>query len=645
MRVISYNCRGLRVGNTAGDKARRLVVDKLLQECDVLCLQETFLSKQDLGSLNCINDCFCGAGESTVDLSMGIVRGRIAGGVAILWHKKLDPVLNVIRTGVDWCIAVHFKIENKEFIIINVYTPYECPQNEDIYLNRLAFLSSFIDDHCFTSVYVVGDMNADISDEHSSFAKHMHQFCDDNSLLLSSQLLLPAESYTYISEAWHTMSWLDHCISSADAHTVVKSLEILYEYSMSDHVPFLMMLDIKNLPEFIRGANSAPTFKINWSTLSKDDLLVYRMKTDLLLSKINLPLPAITCSDVNCSDISHCTDLHTMYDGIVDALYQSTRPYLSYRRTNSIRPGWNKHVSGCRAEAKQAYKMWVQAGKPRHGTILDYKKLTSAKFKYAIRYISKCEQNMRADSMAEKLLCNDTTGFWNDVRALNRSAALLPNTIEGISGAHNIVDLWRQHYSALFNCVQNEPYGLGNIAKNDVVIITPSEIQQAIVNLCENKATGSDGIAAEHLKYASQQVSVLLAMCFSGFMTHGQLPDSLLSVTLVPVIKDKTNKVGSLDNYRPIALASVLSKVLEKILLGRLNQFISTTDNQFGFKAKLGTDFCIYGLKEAVRTYLRKNSSVLLGFIDASKAFDRVNHNKLFDKLKKEVFQILLYEF
>lgn len=49
-------------------------------------------------------------------------------------------------------------------------------------------------------------------------------------------------------------------------------------------------------------------------------------------------------------------------------------------------------------------------------------------------------------------------------------------------------------------------------------------------------------------------------------MTHGLLPDSLLSVTLVPVIKGKAGKVGSLDNYRPIALVSVVSKVLERIL-------------------------------------------------------------------------------
>ena len=75
---------------------------------------------------------------------MGIVRGRIAGGVAIIWHKKLDTMINVIRLEADWCIAVQIRMNNKEFIILNVYTTQ---QNEDEYLNRLAFINYFISDN------------------------------------------------------------------------------------------------------------------------------------------------------------------------------------------------------------------------------------------------------------------------------------------------------------------------------------------------------------------------------------------------------------------------------------------------------------------------------------------------------------------
>ncbi len=65
----------------------------------------------------------------------------------------------------------------------------------------------------------------------------------------------------------------------------------------------------------------------------------------------------------------------------------------------------------------------------------------------------------------------------------------------------------------------------------------------------------------------------------------------MLSVLLVPVIKNKAGMVGNLDNYRPIALTSILSKVLEKILLDWLNVFINSTDNQFGFKGVVDCDF------------------------------------------------------
>jgi len=94
----------------------------------------------------------------------------------------------------------------------------------------------------------------------------------------------------------------------------------------------------------------------------------------------------------------------------------------------------------------------------------------------------------------------------------------------------------------------------------------------------------------------------------------------MLTVTLVPVIKNKAGKIGSLDNYRPIALASILSKVFEKMLLDRISGLIYTTENQFGFKSQHSTDQCIYALKEAVESYRSQGSTMFIGFIDASKS-------------------------
>ena len=130
----------------------------------------------------------------------------------------------------------------------------------------------------------------------------------------------------------------------------------------------------------------------------------------------------------------------------------------------------------------------------------------------------------------------------------------------------------------------------------------------------------------------------MLAMCLSGLFVHGFLPDSMLAVVLVPIIKDKTGRIDRIDNYRPIALASVVSKVVERILLDRISHFLETWPNQFGFKPSLGTDTCtgcIYVLKEMVDKYKSLNGGMYMCFLDASKAFDRVKHSVLFNKLTR----------
>lgn len=151
--IVSYNARGLRVGHSDADKSRRFVVDKLLESCDVLCVQETFLPKQDLEDLNSVHKDFYGAGESTTDLSTKIVKCKIPGGDAVLLHKKFDQV-NVVRLDVDWAIGIEFSGGGKRFIILNIYTPYERPQNEDEYLNRLACVMSFIQDNATTCFFI-----------------------------------------------------------------------------------------------------------------------------------------------------------------------------------------------------------------------------------------------------------------------------------------------------------------------------------------------------------------------------------------------------------------------------------------------------------------------------------------------------------
>ena len=142
-----------------------------------------------------------------------------------------------------------------------------------------------------------------------------------------------------------------------------------------------------------------------------------------------------------------------------------------------------------------------------------------------------------------------------------------------------------------------------------------------------------DGIYAEHLKHCGNLIIPLLSMCFSSLFVQGFLPEAMISVVLVPIVKHKSASICSKSNYRPIALASIVSKVVEKIIYDPIALYLTTCSNQFGFKATHSADITI-ALKEAVLKYRSLNSSnVYSCFLDASKAFDRVNHYVLFDKL------------
>ena len=81
-----------------------------------------------------------------------------------------------------------------------------------------------------------------------------------------------------------------------------------------------------------------------------------------------------------------------MYDNVVSALYDGGKPFQKHNTQNkksNIEPGWNKLVAMYHTEACEAYKLWDVAGKSRQGPELEYKKLANARFKYAVRFISK----------------------------------------------------------------------------------------------------------------------------------------------------------------------------------------------------------------------------------------------------------------
>ena len=88
------------------------------------------------------------------------------------------------------------------------------------------------------------------------------------------------------------------------------------------------------------------------------------------------------------------------------------------------------------------------------------------------------------------------------------------------------------------------------------------------------KCSDLDGISAEHLIYFQERLVKTLCMFFTSLFVHGYMPQAMIKSVLVPVVKNKTRSITDKSNYRPIAISTVLSKVFEFVLFGKMEPYL-----------------------------------------------------------------------
>ena len=113
--------------------------------------------------------------------------------------------------------------------------------------------------------------------------------------------------------------------------------------------------------------------------------------------------------------------------------------------------------------------------------------------------------------------------------------------------------------------------------------------------------------------------------------------------TLIPFIPiPKKGNAKECSNYHTVALISHASKVMLKILQARLQQYVSyeLLDVQAGFRKSRGTRDQIANIYWIIENARRFQKNTYFCFIDYAKAFDCVDHQKLWKILKRWEYQI-----
>ena len=126
-----------------------------------------------------------------------------------------------------------------------------------------------------------------------------------------------------------------------------------------------------------------------------------------------------------------------------------------------------------------------------------------------------------------------------------------------------------------------------------------------------------------------------MTICVNRSLTEGLFLQAMKLADVYPLFKSKDK--GETNNYRPISLLLTLSKLLEKIVYGKVYHLLNDTNqiynSQYGFRSGHSCENAIGELLRVVLKGFQLNKYTVDVFLDLSKVFDTLKHSILLEKL------------
>ena len=231
-----------------------------------------------------------------------------------------------------------------------------------------------------------------------------------------------------------------------------------------------------------------------------------------------------------------------------------------------------------------------------------------------------------------------TKKFWSSFKSTSKSSRIpekmhLGNTVR--NNSEEIANLFNKHFYNQFS--DSSTYEIDIDFSNDLFSdfsIDDRIICNALRELNPNKSKGPDNIGGLLLKNCAQSISYPLSILFNISFRTGSLPIEWKMANIVPVYK-KGDK-NFIENYRPISLTCIVSKIFEKCirdeLLSHCKELIH--DTQHGFIPNKSCVTQLLPFSHDISLGLNSGESIDVVYFDFAKAFDSVNHGIILHKLK-----------
>lgn len=167
------------------------------------------------------------------------------------------------------------------------------------------------------------------------------------------------------------------------------------------------------------------------------------------------------------------------------------------------------------------------------------------------------------------------------------------------------------------------------------ISFTVAQVTNKIKRLKSSPSEGPDGFSATLFKRLGEAVALPLAILFNKSMLTGSVPKDWRRGNICPIFKGGDSRQAK--NYRPISLTSVSSKLMEGLikdqLMATLEENAIIGDHQHGFRTGRSCTTNLIEHIDFVTRMVDAGKSVDTVYLDLSKAFDRVPHQVLVQKL------------
>uniref|UniRef100_A0A2A4JXL1 Reverse transcriptase domain-containing protein n=1 Tax=Heliothis virescens TaxID=7102 RepID=A0A2A4JXL1_HELVI len=506
------------------------------------------------------------------------------------------------------CLVCH--LDNKLAVVAVYRSPsYNTKENYDDFLSSLNNVYNKIPS--FPNIALVGDLNIDIS------LNNRNERNLEYLLLNASHGLLPTHFLP---------TRLEKCLDHTLLKTNLPITTLVLDTHITDHKPTL--LSIAN-PKLERKPNHTTT-RINHGAILQE-----LQNTDFsVIFEIN---------DPNLS-------LHKFITIITQIISKNTVLVKIPKRKRTIKPWITPGLLKC---MKNRDKLHNKSKKAPDNLIL---KLTYTRYRNFCNSLLRKLKKSYEQSELERTR-NNPKELWKTIKNITNTSktrtipeellSLCDNPLSSINKVCRFFANVGENLASKIESNTQPPrrpgqrissHHIPNSTVNSLVLldIDEAEVEQLILQLNNDSAVGWDGISPLLLKTCKNVLVLHITYLFNCCLQKGVFPEALKKAIVHPIHKggDRT----CVNNYRPISVLPVLSKLLERILNNRLKTFLERyriiAENQYGFRQKVSTEDAVLDLTQHVAKNLDSKNKCLGIFLDLSKAFDTVSVSLLISKLE-----------